>query len=78
MSEEQYNAMTPEQQAAYWHQWQQYSQQYYAAMPDQQQDPSLQYMQDPQSQAQYGQYQVRACSFCGSHSAVMSTGRLIA
>ncbi len=29
MSEEQYNAMTPEQQAAYWHQWQQYSQQYY-------------------------------------------------
>ena len=39
MSEEQYNAMTPEQQAAYWHQWQQYSQQYYAAAPDQQQDP---------------------------------------
>ena len=60
MSEEQYNAMTPEQQAAYWHQWQQYSQQYYAAAPDQQQDPSLQYTQDLQSQAQYGQYQVFA------------------
>ena len=59
MSEEQYNAMTPEQQAAYWHQWQQYSQQYYGAAPDQQQDPSLQYTQDLQAQAQYGQYQVR-------------------
>lgn len=61
MSEEQYNAMTPEQQAAYWHQWQQYSQQYYAAAPDQQQqDPSHQYTQDMQSQGQYSQYQVRA------------------
>jgi len=56
MSEEQYNAMTPEQQAAYWHQWQQYSQQYYATAPDQ----DHQYAQDPQYQAQYAQYQVRA------------------
>ncbi len=57
MSEEQYNAMTPEQQAAYWHQWQQYSaQQYYTTASDpqqqQQHDPSVQY-------AQYAQYQVK-------------------
>jgi len=60
MSEEQYNAMTPEQQAAYWHQWQQYSQQYYATAPDQ----GHQYGQDPQYQAQYAQYQVRAHTSC--------------
>ena len=63
MSEDQYNAMTPEQQAAYWHQWQQYSaQQYYTAAPDPQQqhyDPAAQYAQDPQYAAQYAQYQVR-------------------
>lgn len=66
MSEEQYNAMTPEQQAAYWHQWQQYAaqQQYYPQGQDQlhmqqQHDQSAQqYAQDPNYQAHYAQYQV--------------------
>ena len=61
MSEEQYNAMTPEQQAAYWHQWQQYtSQQYQGAAPEQAHlDPNAHYAQDPNYQAYYAQYQVR-------------------
>ena len=60
MSQEQYAAMSAEEQAAYWAQWQYYSQ-YYAApssAPQQQPDYAVQYQQQQP-------YQVRAEQWAG-------------